>query len=148
MKHHERPPLVIPSGKYTVGYVGYQTRQIFNSAKLYAFFKVLDFGPFFETVLVRHYNCKLKGKPGKNGKFEAGWRSKLMQEYVGIIGKRPDRKDRVSMSRLCNLMAIATVETITRASDQSVIPEDLRYSAIKKLEPYTEPMPLPIPVPT
>ena len=143
----ERPPLVIPPGSYQLRYVGYQTRSIYMTGKLYAYFKVLDFGPYFDTVLVRHYSCNLKGRPKKNGKFEAGWRSKLMQEYVAIIGKRPDRKDRITMSRLRDRVILGTVATVEKASDQTPIPADLQYSVITSLAPFSDPTPLPTPSP-
>ena len=146
--YYDNPPVVIPPGKYELKYECHVTRKIFTAGKVYLFFRVASFGPYFETILARHYNCTLIGKPGGSGKFKAGWRSNLMREFVGITGKRPQRNDRVPLGDLRNCLIIGTVRTVDKGSDQSEIHGELQYSVISRLEPGLGPIPMPSPTPT
>lgn len=147
-EYYDNPPPLIPPGKYELKYEGHVTKKIFTADKVYLFFRVASFGPHFETILARHYNCTLIGKPGWSGKFKAGWRSNLMREFVGVTGRRPNRNDRVPLTNLGNFMVVGDVKTVDTGSDQSTIHRELQYSVISRLELALRPMPIPKPTPT
>ena len=147
-EYYDNPPPLIPTGKYELKYEGHVTKKIFTADKVYLFFRVASFGPHFGTILARHCNCTLIGKPGWSGKFKAGWRSNLMREFVGVTGRRPQRNDRVPLSNLGNFIVVGTVTTVEKGSDQSEIHRELQYSVISRLEPALGPTPTPKPTPT
>jgi hypothetical protein len=127
------PPL-IPPGTYQLMFHGWSTAMMFGkSPKVVLHFSVCDFGEHFGTKLSRWYNAaRLTGKPGKSGKFKAGWHSDLFREYVSIVGV-PARTDRIALSRYSGMIVMGQVQTVEEDRDGRKIPEPLRYSIVRKL---------------
>ncbi len=98
-------------------------------------FKIITMGsPYFDAVkLARFYNVKrIIGRPGRNGRFKVGFHSDFMREYCRLF-RPPTRLDRISMSAFERQIIVGKAKTVTRGSDQTKIPEALRYSVLEEL---------------
>lgn len=135
--HGEQPPLIKP-GRYKLAYIRHETAMLYGRApKLVIWFRIVSFGPYFETVLPRWYNVKcLIGKPKKNGRFKVGHKSDFLREYVSCFEDafaRKGRLDRISIRRFENAILKGEVTTVSKNSSGDNIPEPLRYSKISRL---------------
>ena len=73
-----------------------------------------------------------QGKSGRNGSFRVMPRSDLMREYVMLFNEKP-RRDRIPMNRYEQAIIIGRVETVTKDSNQRIVPQLLHYSVIREL---------------
>ncbi|UHQ19516.1 hypothetical protein LVB87_15215 [Lysobacter sp. KIS68-7] len=130
----DMPPL-IPPGKYQMRCTGWETRLMFGKqAKVGVHLEVCAYGPFFGTKFTRWYNAReLKGRPGRNGKFKAGWSGDLVREYAAIVDM-PERSDRIALTRLREVLLIGHVATVTHDRRQRALPPALHYSSVNCLE--------------
>jgi hypothetical protein len=128
------PPLIVP-GKYQMRFKDWETRILFGrQAKVGVLLEVCEYGPHFGMRFVRWYNAReLKGRPGRNGRFVAGWSSDLVREYTSIVDL-PTRSDRVALSRLRNFLLLGQVVTVTKDRRQRALPLALHYSTVNFLE--------------
>src|SRR5690554_837537 len=127
-------PLIEP-GVYSMTLEHWQTAVFFGrSQKVVMWFRVLEMGQAFGKVIPRYYNVKrLTTKPKRNGGFAAGRSSDLVREYCLIHNKRPTRLDRVSLCHYQGVIVKGRVDTVSRDSRQSALPEAARYSVVKEL---------------
>jgi len=127
-------PALIPEGEYRLRFDSWMTLVMFGRVpKVCLEFAVIDPGPYFEAHLRRWYNVsRLIGKPGRRGRFKAGWNSNLMREYVQVLGRNP-RADRLALSNYRQHIIVGRVATVTHTREQSALPELLRYSVIRNL---------------
>jgi hypothetical protein len=123
----------IPEGDYVLRFEFHETKRIFKSEKIYLHFRIMNMGQHFEKPITGYYNCSIIGKPGKDGRFKAGWKSNLMREIVGLTGQLPKRTDRLRLSPLKTMLVLGRVENVTKTSAQRDIPEPLRYSIVRQL---------------
>ena len=82
----------IPKGNYSACIVDASTRLFFfgRSPKVVLTFRILDLGPYFEKLVRGFYAVRrIKGKPRRNGTFEAGPRSRLLRDISKLIDSRP-----------------------------------------------------------
>jgi hypothetical protein len=127
-------PACIPPGEYDLRFVYHETRHMFrHSPKVILWFDVITFGPHVGVRLARYYNAeRLTGKSGRNGPFKVMPRSDLMREYVMLFNEKP-RRDRIPMNRYEHAIIIGRVETVTKDSNQRIVPQLLHYSVIREL---------------
>lgn len=131
-------PLIKP-GTYSFKFKGWETRRVFNTAKVVLLFQVVDYGEAFEVVLARHYNAKrLKGKAGKKGGFVVGKCHDLAREVITVLERAgypltSIRLDRLPLNALENYVITGKVSTVCTDSQREPIPEYLHYSVISKL---------------
>ena len=93
-------------------------------------FRIITFGPHFETILHRHWNLKSYSK--SKGTFTVGWHSDFMREYARLFGL-PRHQKHLSMAAFKGVVIIGVVETVTRDSQRQPLPEDLYYSVIRRI---------------
>jgi hypothetical protein len=136
MKGEWRP--LLPSGTYTVKYLGYETAiQFGDASKLILRLAIMDLGEWFETELRRYYTVdRLIGKAGPKGGFKVkSQTSVLITEYLnchpGII--IPKRLDRLPMKHWGSTLYFAKVDPVTRNSRQKQLHEQQQYSKISEL---------------
>jgi hypothetical protein len=123
---------LIPEGIYSMVYVAHETRCFFGrSFKVVLWYRVLDFGDHFNTVLPRYYNVRrLIGKPGRNGGFAPGRSSDFVREFCRVSTGRITRLDRLPLSSLQNTIIRARVRTVSEDGKQKALPDSLHYSVI------------------
>lgn len=127
-------PALIPAGVYQLKFECWDTVLMFGrSPKVVITWSVCDFGEHFGTKLKRWYNAtRIIGKPGRSGRFKAGWSSDLFREFVTIAGM-PQRSDRIPLSRYASMIVLGEVQTVVQDRQQEKIPTMLQYSVIRKL---------------
>ncbi len=82
----------IPKGNYSACLIDASTRLFYfgRSPKVVLTFRILDMGPYFGKQVRGFYAVKrIKGKPRRNGTFEAGPRSRLLRDISKLIDSRP-----------------------------------------------------------
>ena len=126
----------IPARSYEAKYLHYETLSIFKSAKIVVWMEIIGFGKEFGIRLPKFYNArKLRGKPGKSGKFSVGRRSNFMMDFCSLFPEYGGRRmDRLPMSYFKDQVFIITVKTVTKNFEQKSIPSALRYSVIETIE--------------
>ena len=129
----------IPKGNYSACLIDASTKLFFfgRSPKVVLTFRILDMGPYFGKMVRGFYAVRrIKGKPRRNGTFEAGPRSRLLRDISKLIDSRPPtdhiptniieaavfdieirRVDRANGEALSDSMQYAVVDRIIRKSD-------------------------------
>lgn len=127
-------PALVQAGTYRLSYVEHRTVLAFGrQPKVEVLFCVMD-GAAMGEHLRRFYRVKdLTSKPKRNGTFKAGWHCELLHEFVMLFNERPERLDRIPMSRFSNRIITGHVRTVNRNSQQQPLPELLQYSVIERL---------------
>ena len=129
--------VLIPPGRYTLGFVDYRTAVYFQkAAKLVLTFRVLDAGEHFGTELDRFYNVqRLTTRPGKRGGFKIGPRSDFLREYCTLFPERcAKRLDRIPITEpFGGAYVVGDVQTVAKDYAQRAIPDPVRYSKIVAL---------------
>jgi hypothetical protein len=87
-------------------------------------------GGYFHTQLARYYHVK---SSSKNGTFNAGWHSDLVREYVRVLGERPNRRDRIPITRYRGLYILGRVYTVVKDRKQRELSGPAQYSVIGEL---------------
>ena len=128
----EQPPLIKP-GRYKLAYIRHETVMLYGkAAKLVVWFRIVTFGPHFETILPRWYNVKyLVGKQGKNGRFKVGHKSDFLREYLNCFEDqfaKKGRLDRIPVSNFKGVILKGEVRTVKRNSSGHNIHNLLKYS--------------------
>ena len=132
----------VPEGEYVLRFDFHETKRIFKSGKIYLHFRIMNTGEHFEKPITAYYNCSVMGKPGRGGKFRAGWKSNLMREVVGLTGELPKRTDRLNLNQLKTMLILGEVGTVNKTSQQRDLTEPLRYSVVRELlRVHTGPLP-------
>ena len=129
----ETGPVIVPPGKYQLAFMGYETKHIFRSQKLYMHFRILDYGPHFEKQVTRYYSVRIIGKARKNGRFKAGWHSDLMMEYVSLFSRLPKRVSEIPITPYKQHILLGRVDTVTNNRARRPYPELLQYSRVAEL---------------
>jgi hypothetical protein len=127
-------PLVKP-GIYTVSYSYHETRMYFGKQPKVAFwFKVLDFGEYFEVEIPRFYNVRrFKGKIGVNGLFVPGRSSDFLREYCQLFPEKVGRLDRIPLAAFKDTPIKVRVRTVERDRRQKNLAQVLKYSVIEEI---------------
>jgi len=125
--------VLVPEGEYELRYVDYETAIYYGSPKVVVHYAIFEPVEYAGLPVDRFYNAKrLTGAPGRFGKYVATRRGDLFREYSRLIGQ-PERLDRILFSRLKGKRVIGEVQTVHTDHKHEPLPEDDRYSRIKKL---------------
>lgn len=126
----------IPSDRYEAKYLHYETLSIFKSPKVVLWMEITSFGREFGVTVPKFYNARrLRGKPGKSGKFSVGRRSNLMMDFCSLFPEYGGRRmDRLPMSYFKDQIFNIKVKTVTKNFQQKSIPTALQYSVIESIE--------------
>src|SRR5215210_3854857 len=100
-------PACIPPGTYELEHMQYYTGIIHGGPKVALWFRVVTMGEYFHTQRYYHVNSI-----GKNGTFKAGWHSDLVRECVRVLGERPNRRDRIPITRYRGRYILGRVYTV------------------------------------
>jgi hypothetical protein len=106
----------------------YYTGIIHGGPKVALWFRGVTMGEYFYTQRHHHVNSI-----GKNGTFKAGWHSDLVRECVRVLGERPNRRDRISITRYRGLYILGRIYTVMKDRRQRELLEPAYYSMIDKL---------------
>lgn len=127
---------LIKPGDYEMTLADYRTELFFGKApKLVLFFRIIELGEAFGTVLPKYYNLlEIVGKPGKKGVFKVGKRSDFLRDFCTLFPQVNIRRlDRFSISYFQKVIIRGRVTTVTHDTKQNLIPKPLQYSKVSKL---------------
>jgi hypothetical protein len=125
----------IPDGSYLAQYIHHDTCEVFQTAKVFVHFRIVEPGPFSGVCLYRAFRASgLIGKPGRNGRFRLKKRSELYLTLCWLHEGRKLRPDRVSLRDLRDVMLRVTTRTVFRDYKQRPLPEMLRYSVVDEIQ--------------
>jgi len=98
--------------------------------------EIISFGSEFGVRIPKFYNArKLRGKPGKSGKFSVGRRSNLMMDFCSLFPEYGGRRmDRLPISYFKDKVFTISVKNVTRNFEQKLIPRALQYSVIETIK--------------
>jgi hypothetical protein len=123
----------IPDGEYSAVLVYHHTSYIFRTPKVYLWFRIVNPGPFFETMLYRAYRVKsIKGKGKRNGGLTVGRSSDLKKDIVRLMGLKV-RPERISLAELRSKQWRIRTRTVSRDYRQDALPAWERYSVVDRI---------------
>ncbi len=126
------PPL-LPEGEYLATYTHHWTAWVFNTAKVFVHFKLVEQGEHYGKQLYRPYRAKeLIGKAGKNGRFKLAPRSDLYLMVCRLYEPQV-RPDRISLRCLKDVLLRVSIRTVRKDSKQRPLPACLHYSVVDEL---------------
>ena len=125
--------VLVPEGEYELRYVDYETGNYYGSPKVVVHYAIFEPEEYAGLPVDRFYNAsKLTGPPGRFGKYVAPRRGDLVREFKRLIGKG-ERLDRLRFARLKDQRVLGEIQTVTTDHNHKELPEDDRYSRIKRL---------------
>ena len=127
--------LAIPDGIYRLAFDRYQVKTRYGRGSLDLWFRVMDFGPYFEKPLCRYFKVARTGKRS----FRASPYSAFVREFVAVFGKRPPAGIQAVEWFRHDVYIEGLVETVSKGYDQKAIPKGARYSVIRQLQRRVEP---------
>lgn len=127
-------PALLPERDYQLRLDHWRTSKLFGRAnKLALWFKVMDYGDTFETLVPRYYNvARLVGKPGRGGRFKASAGGDLVRDYARLLAL-PYRFDRLNLSALKDYIIVGQVGTVAFTAKQEALAPACQYSVVRKL---------------
>ena len=129
------PSLAVPDGLYRLAFDRYQVVSRFDRGSLELWFRVMDYGPYFEKLLCRYYKVERSGKRS----FRASPHSAFVREFIAVFGKRPPAGVQAVEWFRHDVYVEGLVGTVTKGYDQKAIPDGARYSVIRELQRRVEP---------
>lgn len=128
---------LLPAGNYQAVFSRYEIRTFFGKQKIYVHFSVTD-GPFLGTQIFRAYNYCVPLSPGCD----------LYKDLARLLGRRPKRKERLSLSLFKNRVLYVRLRTVTQNRKQDSLESFLQYSVVDAILPsipvlIPEPKPIP-----
>ncbi len=125
--------VLVPEGEYELRYVDYETATYFGKAKVIVHYAIIQPDEYAGLPVDRFYNAKkLTGPPGRFGKYVAPRRGNLFREFKKLVG-RTERLDRLRFAQLKDQRVVGEIQTVTTNHKHEELPEDDRYSRIKRL---------------
>ena len=125
--------VLVPEGEYELRYVDYETATYYGSPKVVVHYAIIEPEEYAGLPVDRFYNAtKLTGPPGRFGKYVAPRRGDLFREFKRLIGQG-ERLDRLRFARLKDQRVIGEIQTVKTDHKHEELPEDDRYSRIKRL---------------
>ena len=124
----------IPRGNYSACIVDASTKLFYfgRSPKVVLTFRILDQGPYFEKLVRGFYAVKkIKGKPRRNGTFEAGPRSRLLRDIAKLIDSRPPT-DHVPESVIQSAVIEIEVRRVERVAGDELA-ESVQYVVVDRI---------------
>ena len=128
------PSFAIPNGVYRLAFDRYQVVNRFSRGSLELWFRVMDFGPYFEKPLCRYFKVTQSGKRS----FRASPHSAFGREFAAVFGKSPPAGVQAVEWFRHDVLVEGLVETVTKGHDQKEIPTGARYSVIRQLQRRVE----------
>ena len=127
------PAPIIAPGTYEAVYVHHETKYIFQSPKVFVWFRIVSPGPAFDVLVYRAYRARaLTTKAGRYGGFKVARGSDIYHDLGRILNTRV-RPDRVSAIVLRGAVYRIKVRTVTKDHKQRPIPEWGQYSVVDQL---------------
>lgn len=127
-------PALVQAGTYRLSYVEHRTVLAFGrQPKVEVLFCVMEDGAMGERLRRFYRVNRLISKPKRYGTFKAGFHGDLLREFVTLFDERPERLDRIPMSRFRDRIITGKVGTVTRSAQQQPLPDLLQYSVIERL---------------
>ena len=124
----------IPKGRYSACLIDASTKVFYfgRSPKVVLTFRILDMGPYFGKQVRRFYAVKrIKGKPRRNGTFEAGPRSRLLRDLSKLIDSRPPT-DHVPESIIDAAIFEIEVRLVEAVSGEKLA-ESMQYAVVERI---------------
>ncbi len=124
----------IPAGRYSACIVDTSTKLFFfgRSPKVVLTFRILDLGPYFEMLVNGFYAVKrIKGKPRRNGAFEAGPRSRLLRDISKLIDSRPPT-DHIPENVIESAVFEIEIRRVDRANGEA-LSESMQYAVVDRI---------------
>lgn len=123
---------LIPPGEYLLSYQRYELAFMFNTAKLFAHFKIAE-GEYQGTRLYGAYRVKsIKKKTKRGGQFTLSKTHKLFIQLAGLDDKAI-RPDRPSLDMLKGCLIRGRVVTVKGPNPNKPRPEAAHYSRVDEL---------------
>lgn len=124
-----RPPLV-PDRQYNAVFVKHETAMVFNTGKVFVWFRLVDVGEQFGVELYRVYRVsRLLSRPGAGGRFKLKPSGDMFATLCRLLDVRA-RPDRISLRGLRGRVWRVRSRTVRTDNRQRVLPEWMRYSVI------------------
>lgn len=125
----KRPPL-IPDTTYNAVFVKHETAMVFNTSKVFLWFRVVDVGEHFATELYRAYRVsRLLSKPGAGGRFKLKPSGDMFTMLCRLLQVRA-RPDRISLRGLRGHVWRVKTRTVDHDHVQRPLQDWMRYSVI------------------
>ena len=124
----------IPAGTYSACIVDASTKLFFfgRSPKVVLTFRILDPGAYFEKLVRGFYAVKrIKGKPRRNGTFEAGPRSRLLRDISKLIDSRPPT-DHIPENVIESAVFEIEIRRVDRANGEA-LSESMQYAVVDRI---------------
>jgi hypothetical protein len=117
----------VPDGEYSLAYTGHQIRYQYGTGKLFLRFKIVQ-GEYSGRRLYAAYRVKITGKRT----FTCGQASNIYRQFTRLSGRR-DRRDRLPVGLLKNVIVTASVRTVkTDWKQRPLLPHQF-YSVVDEL---------------
>lgn len=125
---------LLPEEWYEAKYLGHETALVFNAAKVFMHFEIVQHGEHMGKRLFRAFRArKLIGRPRKGGKFVAHSNGELYQTLARLLDVKL-RADRITFRPLRQMLFRIKTRTVRTDHKQREIPEQSRYSVIDEIE--------------
>jgi len=125
--------ILVPEREYELRYVDYETAIYYGSPKVVVHYVIIEPEQYAGLPVDRFYNVtRLIGPPGRFGKYVASHRGNLFREFKKLIG-HTERLDRLRFAQLKGQRVIGEIQTVKTDHKHQELPEDDRYSRIKRL---------------
>ena len=118
-----------PDGLYPIVFDHYRITSRFGRGSLELWFRIMEFGPFFEMPVCRYYKVTRSGKAG----FSARPCSAFVREFLAVFGRKPPVGTQAVRWFSPDRLIQARVATVTKGHDQREIPELARYNVVREL---------------
>lgn len=117
--------VLIPNGCYRAIFIHHNTKFMFNSWKVFLWFRIVELGEHFGKEVYAAYRADIS----KAGKLKIGRRSNLFVMLGRVLEIRL-RPDRVSFRDLKHCVLLISTRTVTKDYRQRLLPEWERYSIV------------------
>ena len=125
--------VLVPDGEYELRYVDYETATYYGNPKVVVHYSIIDPEEYAGLHVDRFYNAlRLTSPPGRFGKYVAPRRGDLFREFKKLVG-RSERLYRLRFTQLKDQRVIGEIQTVKTDHRHEELPEEDRYSRIKRL---------------
>lgn len=122
------PPL-LPEGEYEVVFVRAEEKVLWGRPKVFLQFRIMR--ACDQACDAIGQKLFMAATLPKHGRLSIS--SKYLQQWILASGRRPARRDRLSTRVFQQKVFLATVRTVRKGSDGSVLPVSSQYSVIDRL---------------
>ena len=125
----------MPEGVYCLAFERYQVSTRFGRGSLEMWFRVTDFGPYYQKLLCRYFKVDRAGKRS----FRVSPHSAFAREFAAVFGRRPPAGIQAIEWFRHDVYVEGLVGTVSKGYNQKTIPAGARYSVIRELQRRIEP---------